>query len=61
MNFRTISLITYLGPGQEGGVGDVELEPLVLEGRAARRRLVLAHLAQIGVVPDKKKKRISVR
>ena len=43
---------TYLGPGQEGGVGDVELVPLFLEGRAARRRLVLAHLAQISVVPN---------
>ena len=49
-------IIMYLGPGQEGGVGDVELVPLFLEGRAARRRLVLAHLAQISVVPDEERK-----
>ena len=53
----TISMVTmYLGPGQEGGVGDVELVPLFLEGRAARRRLVLADLAQISVVPDEGRK-----
>ena len=32
------------------GVGDVELVPLFLEGRAARCRLVLANLALISVV-----------
>ena len=49
-----------LGPGQEGGVGDVELVPLLLEGRAARRRLVLAHLAQISVVPDDERKWVMI-
>ena len=53
-------IIMYLGPGQEGGVGDVELVPLFLEGRAARRRLVLAHLAQISVVPDDERKWVMI-
>ena len=44
-------MVTYIGPGQKGGVGDVKLEAVGLEGRAAGRGLVLASLAQIRVVP----------
>ena len=44
-------MVTYIGPGQKGGVGDVKLEAIGLEGRAAGRGLVLASLAKIRVVP----------
>ena len=47
-----------LGPGQKGGVGDVELEAVGLEGRAAGRGLVLARLAQIRVVPAKDRSKL---
>ena len=44
-------MITYVGPGQKGSVGDVKLEVILLEGRTASRGLVLARLAQVSVVP----------
>ena len=41
----------HISSGEKRGMGDVELVPFGLQGRAACRGLVLSSLAQVSVVP----------